>query len=286
MHEEDLILPVEHGDLDVIIGLFLAEGWVGYARIDLESILLVSPKMSLKLVRKGEIVGAMFSSRQARVAHMGFFVIRKDCRRSLAAFSFGRQAVAATTSQVELTITYANDTVIKGYTRAGFTAAGAVTRFQFGGEPGPLPDGVTPLDFSSDGPAIERLNEHCYRAPRPAVTRAYARYPEVRGFVYRANSTTTATGYILVRKFDQRYLAGPLVAGDSAVAGALLQAVRRSLPGATIIADAPPDAFAQLLSTNGIAAERRKSAQKMYVGNATLLERSDLLHAIGAYHFG
>jgi hypothetical protein len=286
MGAEDQILPVEHGDLDAIIDLFLAEGWVGYARIDLESILRVSPGMSLKLVREGEIIGTMFSSKQATVAHMGFFIIRKDCRRSFVAFGFGRQAVAATTRQAELTITYANDTVINAYTRAGFTAAGAVTRFQFGGEPGPLPDGVTPLDFSSDGHAIERLNEQCYRNPRPAVTSVYARYPEVRGFVYQATPAAEAAGYILVRKFDERYLAGPLIAEHTAAAGALLQAVRRSLPGATIIADAPPETFAQLLSTNGIAAERRKSAQKMYVGNATLLERSNFLHAIGAYHFG
>ncbi len=279
--ENFLIKKIEKEDINQIFDIINEEKWEGFYPNDLLFILNISKDSSFKAVYQNKIIACIFSFIYSNVGYISFFLVRKAFRNHGVGKALGESCLSNLKINSKVIIIFANPRAVNTYKRYGFINMYHLKRFQVCGMKNNSYKNVT---FGNELPynKIRELDRSCYKYNRKLI------YDKLDNgnLKFCVHSNNTINGYAIVRKNDDRFFIGPLIAMDDEIAINILYAINNFFRDRYLIFDANQEKMQELLDKMNIEFSTDKTTiTKMYLGESTLLENDSMLYIAGGQHF-
>ena len=269
-------------DINEILKLYYAEGWVDRGRDDLEFIFETSAKTCFKFVSSGQIVGVTFATSAGDgIYYPTGTLIGSAYRTKVNFYSAGAKYGEYLSRIARLEVTYATRNVVTLYRDAFdyhslFNYRGAiidpriVTRDR----------GRARAASEHDLPAILAYNRAIYKADRERLIRHFVDRQLAETFVLPSGDGGI-DAYAMVRKLPKEgeYALGPVLANDRECAIEVIAAAVKSLGVRPIYIEGNEENLASLLA-DGIGQWEGTITLKMFRGDSALLEDEARIYGI------
>jgi hypothetical protein len=259
-----------------------AEGWNPGLR-DLDAFLAQDPGLFLGAFgTDGELLAVISATRYAAAfGFIGFYIARPEARGQGHGMAAWRGAMA----RLEGRLVGLDGVVAQqaNYRKSGFALAW--NNIRFGGVPAPVPACPPGITHAADVPfaGIEALDRRVFPAPRPDFLRAWIAAP---GHVALAAARDgLVSGFGVIRPCRSGHKIGPLVAGSTGEAEALLAALLARVPPGEVFLDVPEPHRAGVALAEALGLRPVFETARMYTGPAPTVAM-ELLFGVASFELG
>jgi hypothetical protein len=280
--EQATLLLANKRDINEILKLYYAEGWVDRGRDDLEFIFETSAKTCFKFVSSERIVGVTFATSAGDgIYYPTGTLIGSAYRKTVNFYSAGAKYAEYLSRIARLEVTYATRNVVTLYRDAFdyqslFNYRGAiidpsiVTRHL----------GRARAAREHDFPAVLGYNRAIYKADREPLIRHFVNRQLAQTFVLPSGNGGI-DAYAMVRKLPKEgeYALGPVLANDRECAIEVIAAAVKSFGARPIYIEGNEEKLASLLA-DGLGQWEGTITLKMFKGDPTLLEDEARIYGI------
>lgn len=270
-------------DINSILQLYYAEGWIDYSRDELEYLFEASPHCCFKLTLDGKLIGVNFATVAGNgICYPHSNLLATEYRNKVNYFNEAIKYNDFLKTLSTLDVLYAAKKVIRIYqSGAGFIPIGYYRRASIDAtaiQPG---DSLARQATDADYPAIYEFCRKIYQSDRQTLIK----YFEDRGLA-KSYVLTSADGgisaFAMVRKMPKYYMIGPVLALDDAAAAQVVSAAACGQPDATVMLEGAEEKLGRLLTKRFTFKWEDNVMLKMYRGDRGLLEDESRIYSIFA----
>lgn len=236
--------PLEFKQLDLaglqtLVSWAKEEGW-NPGLYDADVFWATDPNGFYGCYKDGELIGGgSIVSYDGAFGFMGFFIVKPEYRSAGIGKQLWYKRRDTLLSRLDEGASIGMDGVVAMqpfYQQGGFEIAFKDERYERIGETFDIDPHISPIT-DKDLDAILTYDELCFGFPRPQFMKAWLDMPERKTLKYM--DSDTLKGFIVIRKANVGYKAGPLFADDEQVAEALYQVALNAVVGEPLYLDIP-----------------------------------------------